>query len=690
MRDGSVRLARCLLAWTAWMLASAPAGGQEGWSDYAWRYRRSATVKKVRRTGLAGDEIAVVTMPTAGLTAAGAADVRVTTADGKVTPHRILMVGPGDRVRLAFALRPPTSKYFVYFGNAKPPKPGPALVIRRGVLLETWGYRLSALATLRHVQAAFARAGALIGRDFRSRIFLGHNPFGPQNQVCNLFTAHLVCPEAGDYQFATSSQDASFLLVDGKVVVANGGRHPPQRRASRTGSVRLDKGLHELKVYHVNTGGNVVAMAAWKPPSGRRLWAIPPSAFAPVHQAEPGLIEQYGKAIHADFIPVHAGESFMANRYFQRYVFELLTQGRLGAKATVRWDFGDGQRAAGTKCQHVYLADGPFKVTMTVKAAGQTITRANTLHVTRRWDLVTRNVLDAVADHARIVAGYDFARAAPTHVGAAIALFERAGMPKALVAAGDALVKRSKAPAGTLRDALPAYADALIGQGADPARAVSALLKGAEMTRRPDVRAMLTVRAGQIALDAGDDKRAESIFAMAIKTYAALTTHRAIRDARIGIGDVWRRRGDYAKALAAYRVARPAKNEKFATQAVRKGDLARHVEDYLRQRMLTDAADYLDRWEYEFPTEKLEGYSSLLRARLAMARRRYAAAAAEAEALVRVNPRSNYAAEHLQLAADAYAKAGKPDQAAKTLQRIVKQYPESPLAAEAKKKLARK
>jgi len=690
MRHGSVRLARGLLAWAAWMLSSASAGGQEGWHDYAWRYRRAATVKKVRRTRLPGDEIAVVTMPTAGLTAAGAADVRVTTADGTVTPHRILMVGPGDRVRLAFALRPPTTKYFVYFGNPKPPKSVPELTIRRGVLLETWGYRPAALATLRHVKAAFARAGALIGRDFRDRIFLGHNPFGPQNQVCNLFTAHLVCPEAGEYQFATSSQDASFLLVDGQMVVANGGRHGPQRRAVRRGTIRLDKGPHELKVYHVNTGGNVVAMAAWKAPSGRRLWTIPPSAFAPVHRAVPGLIEQYGKAAHADFIPVHAGESFMANRYFQRYVFEVLTQGRLGAKATVRWDFGDGQQAAGTKCEHVYLADGPFKVTMTVKAGGQSITRANIIHVSRRWDLVTRNVLDAVADHARIVSGYDFARADPRHVGAAIALFERAGMGKALISAGDALLKRSKAPAGTLRDAVPAYAAALVKRGADPARAVSALLKGAEMTRRPDVRAMLTVRAGQIALDAGDEKRAESIFAMTIKKYSPLTTHRAIREARIGAGDVWRRRGNYAKALAGYRAARPLRTDKYAKQAVRKGDLARHVEDYLRRRMLADAADYLDRWEYEFPTERLEGYSSLLRARLAMSRRQYAAAAAEAEALVRVNPRSNYAAEHLQLAADAYTKARKPDQAAKTLKRIVDHYPESPLAAEAKKKLAGK
>ena len=103
--------------------------------------------------------------------------------------------------------------------------------------------------------------------------------------------------------------------------------------------------------------------------------------------------------------------------------------------------------------------------------------------------------------------------------------------------------------------------------------------------------------------------------------------------------------------------------------------------------MYRDAAEALQQWEYEFPLEKLEGFSSLVRVRLELARLRYTKAAEEVEILVRANPRSNYAPELLMFGAEAYRQLGKRDVAKATLQRIVTGYPESPLAAEAAKKI---
>ena len=65
-------------------------------------------------------------------------------------------------------------------------------------------------------------------------------------------------------------------------------------------------------------------------------------------------------------------------------------------------------------------------------------------------------------------------------------------------------------------------------------------------------------------------------------------------------------------------------------------------------------------------------------------------AAEQAEQLVRVNFRSNYAAELLMLASRAYKADRKDDQAQAALRRIVKSYPESPLAADARKQLGLK
>ena len=674
-----------LLAALATILLAPAVAPAQAWWNYDWPYRRAVDVKEVVKKNLPGENAAVVTMPTCGLTAADGSDIVVANASGQVVPHRVLMTGPGDTVRVAFALQGAIGRYYVYFGNPKPPKPA-ELELKRGVLLEMWAYAGGAIGNLKELQALFAKPGKLIGRDFVPTVFLGHNPFGPQNQICSLFTGWLDATDDGEYVFSTSSQDASFLLVDGKLVVANGGLHPPQRRAVRTNKVALTRGLHELKVYHVNTTGDPVIMAAWQEPSAKRLWTIEPKSFAPIALGQPGMMEQYGKAADADFLPRHAGETFMAEVYYQRYAFEALVKGQGAAKPTIAWDFGDGQTAAGPKVEHVYLRNGPFKVTMTAKVGGETIARANRVYVTRPWDRVTESALDPVADHAGLVAGYDFTQADPADIAAAVALFQRAGMAKAVIRAGDALVKRDAAPPEVLQDAVPVYADALAAAG-ESARAVAACLKAAEMTKDPAAGAIVTVKGGRVALAAGEADRAGAIFEQAIKKYAAATTHEAIREARIGTGDVWRIKGDYKKAMEAYDVARPAGKEGDEKLAVRKGDLTRHVEDYTQRKMFADAAEYLELLEQEFPADKLEGFSSLLRVRLEMAQKRYAPAAEEAEVLVRVNPQSNYAPELLMLAAEAYAAGGKKDVAARTLQRVADNYPESPLAAQAKKKL---
>jgi biotin carboxylase len=51
----------------------------------------------------------------------------------------------------------------------------------------------------------------------------------------------------------------------------------------------------------------------------------------------------------------------------------------------------------------------------------------------------------------------------------------------------------------------------------------------------------------------------------------------------------------------------------------RRGSFPRTVEDYTARKLFKEAHQALDEWDWEFPTDKLVGYSSLLRARLALA-----------------------------------------------------------------------
>ncbi len=651
------------------------------WWSLDWQYRRGVTIPAAKPTGLPGEDVAVVTMPTAGLIAPGGRDLRVVSSRGSQMPLKVLMNGPGDFIRLAFAVQRGVRKYYVYFGN---PKAAPAreLDIRRGVLLSTWEYPGGGIRTLQQVRAIAGRTKKFLGRDFRPDVFLGHNPFGPQDRLVNIFTGWLICRQAGTYTFAISSKDASFLLVNDKLIVSNGGWHPPQRDTRRRGQVRLKAGLHKLTFYHVSLGGDPVAVAAWKEPSSRRIWKIPSSAFAPVSVGKPGPLEQYAKAITVDFIPEHLGEAFMMNRYYQRYAFKALTVAKITGNISWKWDFGDGQSSTNRNAIHVYLLPGEYTVTLTAKTFAGRLTRTNRIFVSRQWDRTTENRLDGLKEIAGVVRDYDFRTLSPAATAQAVLLLDRTRSYGDLIRAGDGLISHAKAPPRSLREAMGPYADALVA-GGKAEDAVAALVKAASMVRAPAVSAELLVKAGDMSLiELGDADGAMGLFQSVIKKYGLLTTAGAIRQARIGIGDVWRLRGDAEKARGFYAAAKTG-NLKGKSAAIVRGDFARHVEEYLRKRQVSWAGQKLAEWEKTLPLDKLEGYTSLLRARLYLERRRYSAAVNEAETLVRVNPASNYAAQLLMLAADAYGRLGKKPAAATALKRVVKDYPESPLAADA-------
>ena len=230
---------------------------------------------------------------------------------------------------------------------------------------------------------------------------------------------------------------------------------------------------------------------------------------------------------------------------------------------------------------------------------------------------------------------------------------------------------------------VPLFADAM-----PPKDRVAAYLTAEKMTKSVATRAEMAELAGRNMLRGLDDAdEAMKTFERIVRQYAPATNGSAIRAAKIGIGDVWRFRGKLEEARAAYTTAGYGINVNMARLEITKGDYARHVEDYIRKNEFTDAEDFVEQWAGDLPGNKVEGYWSLLVTQLAMRKREYDAAAREASILVKVNPASNYAAQLLLLSSDAYKKLGKDDLAKAALEKIVKEYPESPLAAEAAKTL---
>ncbi len=81
------------------------------------------------------------------------------------------------------------------------------------------------------------------------------------------WTGILRVEKAGAHAFFASSDDGSRVLVDGKVVVNNGGVHA---MSEKSGSAELAAGDHEIRIEFFQGGGEAGVKVAWQPPGGNR------------------------------------------------------------------------------------------------------------------------------------------------------------------------------------------------------------------------------------------------------------------------------------------------------------------------------------------------------------------------------------------------------------------------------------
>jgi hypothetical protein len=81
-------------------------------------------------------------------------------------------------------------------------------------------------------------------------------PLGLTDHFAVVQTRIVYAPFSGEYTFRTISDDGSWLLVNGRTVVANGGLH---ERSEATGTIYLDAGLHTLSVIFFELRGMAAA-----------------------------------------------------------------------------------------------------------------------------------------------------------------------------------------------------------------------------------------------------------------------------------------------------------------------------------------------------------------------------------------------------------------------------------------------
>jgi PA14 domain/Dolichyl-phosphate-mannose-protein mannosyltransferase len=205
-----------------------------------------------------------------------------------------------------------------------------------------------------------APAAGLSGRYFDNAQWLGQPAFARVERTIDVhrladrwipanaqvFSVHwsgnLLVSSTGSYTFATRSDDGSWLYIDGRLVVDNGGAHGP---LLQRGSTTVDAGLHRIDIRYFQRGGGYELDVMWSP-SGRPLrWLADGPIVAGARSAGPARLRLAMDAatpwlVWGWCLAVVAVLTALALRIARRYVPGAADPAPTGLKAVLVLTFG--------------------------------------------------------------------------------------------------------------------------------------------------------------------------------------------------------------------------------------------------------------------------------------------------------------------------------------------------------------
>lgn len=668
----------------------------------------------------------------------------VVAAGNEVLPVRILQMGPGDFCRLAFQMTTARGPFeILYGGDAFPDDRRPKWTAQEGLLLEIREYKECNLNSFQSVKAAFESARP-IGADYVPTVFHAGNPFATvPGPYMSRYSGVMQIPKTGTYGFYTSSQDCSFLLIDGKIVAEAPGRHPPEHQA-RPGlrrDVQLTAGPHQFEYYHVATSEVGVAVAAWEvEPRGNVPAPVPiaPDVFRDSSIVRPAVgppMSQTQRFL-PDFRVNVLGTVSLPENEIPLVVAEFrdASPPALISSARIDWEFGDGQTGQGPSLVHVFLRPGLFTIKETVTRAGRPFEMPQKIWIgpppvppretgknkpLRLDDILS--ILDTYNPAAldaqsllQMVEAYltkadeylpppppdtvfvDEEQAAAPAQKATIDPKTRESerrkyLMRALEVARDGLLKGKQTGDEELLRLLRLVAPIARDVFADSGLALNLWTGILPRLQTDPARAEAHLVAGDIQLnDLLAPAEAKKHLDAAEKLLQNPSRHESL-------GALWYRlQGELAASEGRQDEAVKALQQAEQLVAARRNEVertawrgarSRSTEQFLRSGELDRAAAELRAWSNDFPLDIVEGYLPLLWGKYWFARGRYEVVTALADRLLVLNPYSPYIEELLLLSAQADVALKRVDRAKATLESLLKDYPGSPLVGEAKQLL---
>ncbi len=614
-------------------------------ADPVWRLNDRFEIRRLVRFEAGSRNvppIVVVEFLGHGQLKAHAANMAVFDHDGQV-PWKVLQAGPGDFCRVAFQTSPKSTLYQIYYGGTQT-ETSPAWSEPSPLLLETRQWNECNLNSLVAVKSAFDSAEPL-GSNFVANVFHRWNPItSAPRPFLSHYTGTLQAPKAGNYLFFTSSEDASFLLIDEREVVAAPGRHGPSAQARIKGQVTLKAGSHRFDYWHAASSSSACMVAAWQPSGTEKPEVIPASAFG---STSPTLVpttevRKRSGILLPDFVFQSLGEVALVDNEVPliRVQFEDTSFPRKQPGMKVRWDFGDGQASDQHDPPHVYLRPGSYSVKFTRRHDGRDTETVNAIQIERPLILPDpQQPQDEMPAYLPILESYDPARCDGSSLLQLVRAYEQQERWASAVTAGKAALKPET----------PQFDD--------------------------ESRYELAQRVGQIQRERLLDSAA------AVDAWSAA--------ARVLLKSEWRARCEIEAAdLLINELLQTAEAKKLSDIATRQ--LRNGAAPELLARLHRVRGDVLARQgDGKGARAAVEGYLPLLQAKYWIARKAWAPAAAVASDLLTVNAASPYADQLLHLAAQCEQQLGHPERAVATYRSLLTDYPGSPLVDAVKKELAR-
>lgn len=369
-----VFLAACLCSASSRALG---AGERLPWHLQEWELRQIVELTGPATVG-AGNTGFVLFEAAPPLIADDGRDVRVTDTKGRpVKFHWVTEQGKKEadpfgehrRPWLHIEVTDPSERtYLVYFGNAKArPAAGDWDKKVSGLVLETRVCPANRCpANWLQMSRLVKRSKKVFGKGRRRQINDPGNPFGPSNRYLSIYKGLIQCPTDGIYGFATDSDDASFLLIDGRLVVQWPGGHNPSGKFDHHGTISLKAGIHRIEYYHVQVGGGALAKAGWRPPGAREFQTIPEAAFVRELRTRTVAVERRDTLLSAFFTAriVDSLQLGSTGPVFATVAFTDCSRSALSKVTAWEWDFGDGTISREQNPRYVFSGRRPCKVSL--------------------------------------------------------------------------------------------------------------------------------------------------------------------------------------------------------------------------------------------------------------------------------------------------------------------------------------